>query len=146
MRSENHLPSLWWTTSWLLGLAVVSACALPAATQNVSKSFHVSPESSELEVINKKGSVMVVPGEGNVITVAARPVAGEARVEANQTSPNHIRVEVSGNGSVDFVINVPVHTTLNLLCYKCPITVKNINGQMCVRTTDWDSQHAGRGA
>lgn len=124
----------------LLSLIAAGLLATPVAAQGFSKSFRVSDESGDLALINKVGSVTVVPAESNIITVTARPASSEAHIEALQKSPSHVTVEVSGQALVDFVVSVPPHTTLDLLCYRGAVTVKNLNGQVRVRTTEGDIQ------
>jgi hypothetical protein len=126
----------------LAGLMALGAFALPAAAQDFSRSFRVSPEMGELEVINKKGSVTVVAAEGAQIVVTARGPR-EAGISATQTPQGRVKVEVMGSASVDFVINVPPHSALDLLCYKGPIKVKNTSGQIVARTIEGDIQLTG---
>jgi len=127
----------------LFGMTVLGAFAAPAAAQDFNKSFRVSPELSELEVINKKGSVMVVAAEGTQIVITARRVADISNISATQNSQGRIKVEVTGSAPVDFIISVPPHTTLELLCYLCPITVKNVGGPMRASTTEGNILLAG---
>jgi hypothetical protein len=120
----------------LVSVAVLGALALPAAAQDFNKSFRVSATLSELEVINKKGSVKIVAAEGNQILITARRGPDVANISAVETSAGRIKIEVTGSDPVDFVINVPPHTTLELLCYQCSITVKNVGGQLRASTTE----------
>ena len=140
---ENNSVSPWIARRLALSLIVVSGLAIPVAAQSFSKSFRVSPEASDLEVVNKMGSVTVVAAEGNAITITVHQVTGEARIEAVQKSPSRVKVEVSGSAPVDFVVGVPPHSTLDLLCYKGSITVKYVTGQLRARTTEGDIQLIG---
>lgn len=127
----------------LASVAVFGAFAMPTAAQDFNKSFRVSAELSELEVINKKGSVMIVAAEGNQIVITARRVADATSISAIQTSQGRVKVEVTGSAPVDFIISVPSHTALELLCYQCPITVKNVGGPMHASTTEGNILLAG---
>jgi hypothetical protein len=109
---ENDSTSLWRTRNLLFGLALLGACALPAAAQGLSKSFRVSPEASELEVVNKLGSITVTAGEAGVITVATRQPVGDA-VKVKHKAKGEVEIEVSGSVPVDFFITVPPQSRLD---------------------------------
>lgn len=137
MKSKpSHLTLLWSVRALLTGVAALSALALTASAQDFNKSFRVSGESSALEVINKKGSVTIVPGEGNQIVITVRHVSAAANITTMQTPEGNVKVVVTGSAPVDFLISVPMHTALELLCYQCPITIKDVGGQMRVSTTE----------
>ncbi len=130
----------------VLGLLFASASPSTAAAQPLSKSFTVSPESSGLEVINQIGSIKVTASGSNTgkIMINARQVDGDARVNATQTQEGKVKVEVTGRGTVDFDIYVPLSTRLDLFTYKGAITVANLTGPVRARiTTDGNIQFTG---
>jgi hypothetical protein len=131
-----------WSRELLLSLALLSVLVCPSFAQGFSKSFRVSPESSELKVESQRGSITVVAAEGNTILITARQAGSEA-IKITQPAPDRIRVEVMGKVEMDFVIKVPPHSTLDLFCLKGKITIKNTSGQVQARTTEGDIRLSG---
>jgi hypothetical protein len=139
MVGQLNLIACQWIGRLLPSLLAVLVLVLPVKAQGVSRSFRVTTESSQLEVINKVGSITVGVAEGATITVTARQAAS-SDLNFTQPSQDRVKVEVIGNQAIDLVINVPSRSTLNLLCYKGPIKVKNISGPIQARTTEGDIQ------
>jgi len=125
-----------WEKKLLLSIALLSFPALPALAQGYSKSFRVQDRSGALEVVNKMGSVSVNVGEGSTITVTAKQA--DPLINAIQSAQGKVRVEVTGNGTVDLVINVPTNTALDLTCIKGEVTVRNMSGPIRTRTAEGD--------
>ena len=130
-------PRIWVT------LFVVAACFSPAAAQSFSQSFRVTSPMSEVEVKIKRGAIKVVAGESNFITVRAREKDGDPKIQAVQTAPGRIVVEVMGKGKVKLEISVPQTSNLDLVCYDCEISVKNVSGAVRAATTEGDIQFIG---
>lgn len=133
------------TLTAVLALGWLVSTALSANAQTFSKTFNVSPETSELEVVNGIGAIRVTAAQAGTgkIVINARP-AGEAKVNATQTAQGGVKVEVSGRGAVDFDITVPATTNLDLLSYKGAISVTSVNGPIRARvTTDGDIVFSG---
>ncbi len=129
---------------------LITASALTAFAQPYSRTFTVSPDSSFLEVINQIGSIKVTASGSNSgsnagkIVINARKTAGDAQIDATQSSQGVVKVEVKGLGTIDFEIIVPPSTTLNLFTYKGAITVANTAGPVRARvTTDGNIQFTG---
>jgi threonine dehydrogenase-like Zn-dependent dehydrogenase len=119
-----------------LALSWMAAIALSANAQTFSKTFTVSPESSQLEVVNRIGAIRVtaIQASAGKIIVNAR-LSNDAKINAIQTPQGSIKVEVSGRGVVDFDITVPITTNLDLLSYKGAISVTGVSGPIRARTT-----------
>jgi hypothetical protein len=130
-------PRIWVT------LFFVAACFSPAAAQSFSQSFRVTSPMCEVEVKNKRGAIKVVAGESNFITIKAREKDGDPKIQAVQTAPGRIVVEVMGKGKVKLEISVPHTSNLDLLCYDCEITVKNISGTIRAVNTEGEIQFDG---
>lgn len=124
------------TLTSVLALSWLVSTALSANAQTFSKTFTVSPETSELEVVNRIGAIRVTAASASAgkIVVNARPT-GDAKINATQTAQGGVKVEVSGRGAVDFDITVPATTNLDLLSYKGAISVASVNGPIRARTT-----------
>lgn len=127
-------------------LVMVAILATAARAQNYSKTFSVSSDASELEVVNQIGTIKVTtsgadPGK---ITINGKPMDGDPRVNATQSPEGKIKVEVDGRGAVDFDIVVPPLTQLDLFCYKGLISVTNHAGRVRARiTTEGNIQFTG---
>src|SRR5262249_44618755 len=115
-----------------------------ANAQTFTRIFTVSPESSDLEVINQVGSIKILSGGvTGKIAINARQSDGDTKIGASQTPEGKVKVEVTGRGTVDFEITVPSQSNLDLLCYKCMITVANTTGTVIARNTDGQIQITG---
>jgi hypothetical protein len=126
------------------GFLALTASASPSDAQAFSRAFAVSPERSELEVVNQAGMIKVTAGASpNKIVINARQSEGAAKIEATQTAMGKVKVEVTGRGRVDFEIAVPASSSLNLLSYQGAIVVTNLAGAVRARVTDGDIQIAG---
>ncbi len=127
-----------------ISYAVITALADSASAQTFNRSFSVSPETSELEVINQAGTIKVTAG-GNPgkIIVTARYNESASKIGATQNAQGKVKVEVTGNGNVDFDITVPALSDIDLLAYKGAIVVSNIAGEVRARITDGNIQVTG---
>ena len=128
------------------GLLSVTFAATLASAQSFSKTFSVSPESCWLEVTNQTGSIKVTANNAatNKVVINAKQVDSEARTVATQAADGKIKVEVNGRGPVDFEINVPPSTKVNLYTYKGAISVVNLVGSVRARiTTEGNIQLTG---
>lgn len=135
------MKNLSWEKKVLPGLLLLQVLTFPVLAQGYSKSFRVPSGSGELEVVNKMGSVSVNVAEGNTITVTAKQT--EAPINATQSSQGKVKVTVTGNATVDLVINVPTSTALDLTCIKGELTIRNMSGPIRARTTEGDIQLSG---
>jgi DUF4097 and DUF4098 domain-containing protein YvlB len=126
------------------GFLALTASASPSGAQTFSRAFAVSPERSELEVVNQAGTIKVTAGaSSNKIVINARQSEGAAKIEATQNAMGKVKIEVTGRGRVDFEIAVPASSSLNLLSYQGAIVVTNLAGAVRARVTDGDIQIAG---
>jgi DUF4097 and DUF4098 domain-containing protein YvlB len=126
------------------GFLALTASASPSGAQTFSRAFAVSPERSELEVVNQAGTIKVTAGaSSNKIVINARQSGGAAKIEAKQNAMGKVKVEVTGRGRVDFEIAVPASSSINLLSYQGAIMVTNLAGAVRARVTDGDIQIAG---
>jgi DUF4097 and DUF4098 domain-containing protein YvlB len=127
-----------------LGLIVFTSSASPAGAQTFSRAFTVSPERSELEVVNQAGTIKVTAGvHQSKIVINARQSEGAAKIDATQSSMGKVKVEVTGRGRVDFEIAVPASSSIDLLSYRGAIVVTNLAGAVRARVTEGDIQIAG---
>jgi len=127
-----------------IGFLVLTASATPSAAQTFSRAFAVSPERSELEVVNQVGTIKVTGGANpNKIVINARHGEGAAKIDATQNDLGKVKVEVTGRGRVDFEISVPTSSSIDLLSYQGAIVVTNLAGAVRARVTDGDIQIAG---
>lgn len=130
----------------VLGWVVVSALSVTINAQSFSKTFTVSPDAGELEVLNQIGAIKItaVASPQGKIVINARQVDRDVRINAEQTSEGKVKVEVKGRGTTDFEITVPPSTKLDLLTYKGGITVVNLTGRVRARiTTEGNIQFTG---
>lgn len=104
----------------------------------------MAPETSELEVINQVGTIKVTVG-GNAarIVINARQSDNATKIDASQNAQGKVKVEVAGQGTVDFEIAVPASSKIDLLCYKGAITIANLGGAVRARITDGDIRITG---
>jgi DUF4097 and DUF4098 domain-containing protein YvlB len=132
-------------TSLAIGFAILTASAPSSIAQTFSRAFAVSPERSELEVVNQTGTIKVTAGANNTakIVINARQSDGAAKIDATQNALGKVKVEVSGRGRVDFEISVPTSSSIDLLSYRGAIVVTNLTGAVRARVTDGDIQIAG---
>jgi DUF4097 and DUF4098 domain-containing protein YvlB len=126
------------------GFLVLTASATSSVAQTFNRAFAVSPERSELEVVNQTGTIKVTAGANpNKIVINARHGDGAAKVEATQNAMGKVKVEVTGRGRVDFEIAVPASSSIDLLSYQGAIVVTNLAGAVRARVTEGDIQIAG---
>jgi hypothetical protein len=125
------------------GWLFLTISGIAARAQSFNKTFLVSPSSSWLEVTNQLGSIKVTGTNGttNKVVVTAKQVDSETRTIATQTPDGKIKVEVNGRGPVDFEINVPPSTKVNLYTYKGAISVVNLAGSVRARITTEGNIH-----
>jgi hypothetical protein len=135
---EKFLPAL------LTGFVVVATMTCSASAQSFNKTFAVTPETSELEVVNQTGTIKVIAG-GNPgrIMVNAKQNEGAAKIDSSQSAQGKVKIEVTGQGVVDFEITVPASSNVDLLCYKGSITVANLGGAVRARVTNGNIQITG---
>lgn len=137
----NFNPSL---LALVIGLVVFTAPSYIYAAQAPNWTFDVSPESSELEVVNQAGTIKVYAGDSNTkIVINARQNGGSAKISATQNTVGKVKVEVTGQGNVDFDIVVPVSSGVDLLAYRGVILVNNMAGTVRARVTDGDIRISG---
>jgi hypothetical protein len=123
---------------------LLSASAASSNAQTFTRTFAVSPERSELEVVNQEGMIKVTAAaNSSKIVINASQSGGEARIDATQNAMGKVKVEVTGRGKVDFEITVPSSSSINLLSYRGAILVTNLAGAVRARVTDGDIQIAG---
>jgi len=127
----------------LFGLLIVGIAGIPVGAQGSRQSFRVTPQLSELEVSSQAGSIKVVAGEGNTISIKVRDKDDGVKVNAVQTKPSQVKIEVIGSGRVKLEISVPPASNLDLFCYKCEIKVKNISGGVVAKTAEGDIEIEG---
>jgi DUF4097 and DUF4098 domain-containing protein YvlB len=126
------------------GLVVLTASAPSSGAQTFSRAFAVSPERSELEVVNQTGTIKVKAGANSAkIVISAKQSDGSAKIEAKQNALGKVKVEVTGRGRVDFEIEVPASSSIDLLSYRGAIVVTNLAGAVRARVTDGDIQIDG---
>ncbi|MGH9756072.1 MAG: DUF4097 family beta strand repeat-containing protein [Blastocatellia bacterium] len=132
-------------SSLAIGFVVLTASVSSSIAQTFSRAFVVSPERSELEVMNQAGTIKVTAGANNLakIVINARQSGGAAKIDATQNATGKVKVEVTGQGRVDFEITVPASSSIDLLAYRGAIVVKNLTGAVRARVTDGDIQIAG---
>jgi len=127
-----------------ISFVVVTALAYSASAQTFSRAFSVPPETSELEVVNQAGTIKVTAGANAArIIINARYTESASKIGATQDAQGKVKVEVTGQGPVDFEITVPVSSDLDLLSYKGQIVVTNVAGEVRARVTDGNIQIAG---
>jgi DUF4097 and DUF4098 domain-containing protein YvlB len=128
----------------VIGFMLLTASATSSSAQTFSRVFTVSPERSELEVVNQEGMIKVTAvANSSKIVINARHGAGAARIDAAQEALGKVKVEVTGQGRVDFDITVPASSSIDLLSYRGAILVTNLAGAVRARVTDGDIQIAG---
>jgi DUF4097 and DUF4098 domain-containing protein YvlB len=127
-----------------VGFVVLTAPASSVRAQTFNWSFAVSPESSELEVVNQAGTIRVYAGANPTrIVINARQSDGAPKIDATQNVTGKVKVEVTGRGNVDFEIAVPPSSSIDLLSYRGAIVVENLAGAVRARVTDGDIHIAG---
>lgn len=128
-----------------IGFVVLTAAANSTSAQTFSQAFAVSPEKSELEVVNQAGTIKVTASANNPtkIVINARQSDGAAKIDATQNTLGRVKVEVTGQGRVDFEITVPASSSIDLLSYRGAIVVTNLTGAVRARVTEGDIQIAG---
>jgi hypothetical protein len=103
------------------------------------RTFVMPPEGGELEIINQIGTIRVTaaaPGVEQISIHAKSDLkagAGEPRIQAVQSSPQRVKVKVTGRGEVDFDVRVPASTRLDLLTFRGTISVVDLDGQVRAR-------------
>jgi DUF4097 and DUF4098 domain-containing protein YvlB len=128
---------------WALGLLLASLAAPQASAQTFSKTFQVT-EESEIEVTNQTGSIRITAANhNNRVVITAKQSAAAAQINAKQASSGRVKIEVTGLAAVELELTVPAASKLDLLCYKCAITVANVSGPVQARTMDGDISFTG---
>ncbi len=126
-----------------LGILVVGTASLSARDEPFKQRFRVTPQTAELEVSSHAGSIRVVGGEGNSIRIKAAEKDDKVQIDASETKPSHIKVDVRKSGKVKLEIAVPTATSLDLFCYKCEIEVRNVSGTIIAKSTEGDIEVLG---
>jgi hypothetical protein len=121
-----------------LALCLLSAIGQSpqASAQTFHKTFSVAPDASEIELINQTGSIKITAASANRVTVSAKQNGAGGQISAVQTPEGRVKIEVTGLAAVEFELSVPPESKLDLLCYKCAITVANLIGPVRARATD----------
>lgn len=128
---------------WALGLLLASLAASQASAQTYSKTFQVA-EESEIEVTNQTGSIKInAAAHSNRVVITAKQSAAAAQINAKRTSSGRVKIEVTGLAAVELELTVPAASKLDLLCYKCAITVTGVSGLVQARTMDGDISFTG---
>ena len=128
---------------WALGLLLASLAAPPVSAQTFSKTFQVT-EESEIEVTNQTGSIKITAANhSNRVIITAKQSAADAQINARQTLAGRVKIEVIGLAAVELELTVPAASKLDLLCYKCAITVTGVSGTVQARTMDGDISFTG---
>lgn len=131
-------------SSLATSLVVCATFTHSASAQTFNRTFSVTPETSELEVVNQVGTIKVTPGAAaGKIIIAARQLDGDTKIDAMQNAQGRVKIEVTGRGTVDFEITVPSSSNLDLLCYKGAIIGANLGGSVRARITDGSIQFTG---
>jgi Putative adhesin len=144
IHSPSSKPVAKFLSSLAIGFVVLTASAHPSSAQTFSRSFAVSPERSEVEVVNQTGTIKVTAGANSAkIVINAKHSDGAAKIDATQNAMGKVKIEVTGKGSVDFEITVPASSSIDLLSYRGAIVVTNLAGAVRARVTDGDIQIAG---
>src|SRR5262245_2137589 len=127
-----------------MSFVVVTALADPSSAQAINRTFSVPPETSELEVVNQVGTIKVTAGaNAGRIIVNAKCNDGASKIGATQNAQGKVKVEVTGQGAVDFEITVPASSDIDLISYKGMIVVTNLAGEVRARITEGNIQVAG---
>lgn len=138
MLANRFLPSL--QTAATLCLLTIPSLSQQASAQTFNKTFQVSPDASEIEIINQSGSIKVTAARATnrVVLTAKYPSQGTSTpsIKAEQSPGGRVKVEVTGLTAVELEATVPATSKLDLLCYNCTITVANAAGAVRGRTTD----------
>jgi hypothetical protein len=144
IHSPSSKPVAKYLSSLAIGFVVLTASATPSGAQTFSRSFAVSPERSEVEVVNQAGTIKVTAGANPAkIVITATQGDGAPKIDATQNALGKVKVEVTGKGRVDFEITVPASSSIDLLSYRGAIVVTNLAGAVRARVTDGDIQIAG---
>ena len=129
---------------WMaMGFMLLTASASSSNAQTFSRAFAVSPEKSELEVVNQSGMIKVTAIANSSKIVINAKQSGAAKIDATQNAMGKVAVAVTGQGKVDFEITVPASSNINLLSYRGPIMVTNLAGTVHARVTDGDINITG---
>jgi hypothetical protein len=140
--SPNSITKL--ISSLATSLVITATLSPSAGAQAFNRTFSVTPETSELEIVNQVGMIKVTPSAASgKIVIIARQLDGDTKIDATQNAQGKVKVEVTGRGTVDFEITVPPSSNLDLLCYKGAITVTNLGGSVRARITDGSIQFTG---
>lgn len=105
--------------------------------QVVNKTFSVAPGAGEVEVVNQIGTIKVTSAgaQADRVTIVARQLDGEPKINATQSPQGKVKIEVSGRGTVDFELTAPAGAKLDLLTYKGNISVGQMTGPVRARIT-----------
>src|SRR4030095_6431752 len=124
-------------TALAISFAAVAALADSAGAQTFNRAFTLSPDTRQLEVGDQSGPIKVTAGANAArITVNARYNESAAKIGATQNAQGKVKVEVTGQGTVDFEITVPPSSDIDLISYKGMIVVTNLAGEVRARITD----------
>jgi DUF4097 and DUF4098 domain-containing protein YvlB len=122
---------------YVLTLGLLTLSVSQASAQTFSKTFQVSPDSSEIEVTNQTGSIKITAAKHtNRVVINAKQSAADAQISATQTPEGRVKIEVIGLAAVELELTVPAASQLDLLCYKCAIAVAKASGPVRARTMD----------
>ncbi|MFN6201579.1 MAG: DUF4097 family beta strand repeat-containing protein [Acidobacteriota bacterium] len=124
--------SLFLTVSPLL---ILLGMPLAAQAQPFTRSFHIAPGTGEVEVINQIGTIRIISTDtrSDRISVHAKRLSGDSRINSLQNSSGKVIIEVGGRGTVEIEVVVPAVARLDLLTYKGNIEVSNHIGQIRAR-------------
>ncbi len=118
----------------LAALALLTLCAPAASAQKRFKRQYPAQPNIRVQLLNRSGKIEVIAWDKNVVLVTATMESRSAKMEP-EVSGDGVRIDVRRDnredvGDINFKIQVPVDTIVDITTLRGNITVRNVHGQM----------------
>jgi hypothetical protein len=121
--------------SLFVAALVVFALVAPAAVaqRRFTREYPAQP-NIRLQLLNRSGTIEVVAWDKNIIRVSAQMESSSAKMTP-EVSGNGVTIDVRRDnredvGDINFKIQVPVNSTVDISTMSGNITIRNVHGQM----------------
>src|SRR5436305_11445109 len=119
--------------SLLLVFVAAFAAAPSFAQRRFTREYPAQP-NIRVQLLNRSGTIEVVAWDKNIIRVSAQMESSSAKMTP-EVSGNGVTIDVRRDnredvGDINFKIQVPVNSTVDISTMSGNITIRNVHGQM----------------
>ena len=120
--------------SLLLALCAAAFCAPRASAQRRFTREYPAQPNIRVQLLNRSGTIEVIAWEKRAVRVTATMESGSAKMTP-EVSADNMRIDVRRDnredvGDINFKIQVPANSTVDISTMTGNITIRNVHGQM----------------